>query len=449
MGLRFDLRAWVETHDLPFLVIDEAFRVVTVNDAYEHVFACSRDEVEGMPCHRVLHRRPEPCAGVGEECPLIHARATGLSHACLHAHYDADGELRLVRVHLTPLDATDGSRYYAERVEEIAPLERPGGPVGEEVRMVGRSPLFLEVMEALTSAARSVGPVLLVGEPGTGKELAARFIHHHSPRATRPFLCLDCAAVPEVLSQGELFGHELGAFLGSVGRRVGMVELAHGGTLFLDDLGELPPPVQAKLLRVIDSGEVRRIGGEEVVPVDVRIVAASNRPLWEEVAAGGFREDLFHHIACFTVELPPLRERMEDLPLIVAELLHHMPPPAGRSTYRISKAAMELLRTYRYPGNVRELKSLLQGAVAHAPQGRIEAETLLRAVRERQDPTSVVATDRAGVARRTPSWSPAELERRYLADALARHGGHRRHTADALGISERTLYRKLKRYGLE
>ncbi len=450
MGPSFDLQAWLETHERPFMVLDEGLRVVATNRAWEQTFAPRAGGVVGRPCHEVSHHRPRPCDQDGEECPLAHARATGLPHACLHTHYDAEGEIRWVRVHLYPITAADGTRYYAETVEELA--DHPGrvGTRPGERRMVGRSHLFLEMVEALTSAARSVGPVLLVGETGTGKELAARFIHQHSERARRPFLCLDCAAVPATLFESEIFGHERGAFTDSVGERKGMVELAHGGTLFLDEIGEMPLAVQAKLLRVLESQEVRRVGGDRVVKVDVRIVAATNRTLWEEVAAGAFREDLFHRIACFTVELPPLRDRMEDLPLIVAELLRHIPPPPNRPAYRISKAAVEALKGYPYPGNVRELRNILQVAAAYSPMGKIEAETVLRAIRERQDHTPAVATDRVGVAGRVGAMPPppAESERIYLADALARHHGHRRHTADALGISERTLYRKLKRYGL-
>ena len=458
MGPSFDVQAWLETHERPFVVIDETLRVVAVNRAYERAFALRAEEVVGRPCHEVAHQRPVPCDQAGEECPLANARATGLPHSCLHTHYDAEGEVRWVRVHLHPITAADGSRYYAETVEELAHHGRARGLRPGERRMVGRSPLFLEMVEALTSAARSVGPALLVGETGTGKELAARFIHQNSTRAGRPFLCLDCAAVPATLFESEVFGHERSAFTGSVGERKGMVELANGGTLFLDEIGEMPLSVQAKLLRVLESQEVRRVGGERLLPVDVRIVAATNRSLWEEVAAGLFREDLFHRIACFTVEIPPLRDRMEDLPLIVTELLRHIPPPPNRPAYRISKASVEALRGYPYPGNVRELRNLLQVAAAYSPHGRIEAETVVRVLRERQEQIPAGGVGRVGVAAGSrgggrvgaavPVPAPAESERLYLADALARHHGHRRRTADALGISERTLYRKLKRYDL-
>ncbi len=447
MGPSFDLQAWLETHERPFLVIDEAFRVVATNRAYEQAFALHGDAVVGRPCHEVSHQRPEPCDQAGEECPLAHARATGLPHACLHAHYDADGEVRWVRVHLYPIIAADGSRYYAEMVEEVAPQDRPAA---NEWRMVGRSPPFLEMVAALTSIARAPGPVLLVGETGTGKELAARFIHHHSARAGRPFLCLDCAAVPEGLCENELLGQERPASPGRGGARKGMLELVDGGTLFLDEIGEMPLALQAKLLRLLETQEAQRVGDDRPRPVDVRIVAATHHPLWEDVTTGSFREDLFHRLACFTRELPPLRDRMEDLPLIVAELLRHIPPPPGHPAYRIAQAAVAALRDYPYPGNVRELRNLLQEAAAYSPAGRIGAETIVRALGERQGRTpagAIAATGATRPLRATPP-PPAESERLYLADALARHGGHRRRTADALGISERTLYRKLKRYGL-
>lgn len=450
MGPSFDLQAWLETHERPLMVMDGAFRVVAVNRAWEQTFARHVDEVIGRPCHEVSHQRPRPCDQAGEECPLAHARATGLPHACLHSHYDAEGEIHWVRVHLYPITAADGTRYYAETVEELA--NHPGrvGARPGEWRMVGRSRSFLEMVEALTSAARAVGPVLLAGETGTGKELAARFIHRQSERAHHPFLCLDCAWVPEILFESEIFGHQRGAFTDSVGERKGMVELAHGGTLFVDEIGEMPLAVQAKLLRLLESQEVWRVGGDRGVPVDVRIVAATNRTLWEDVAGGAFRDDLFHRIACFTVELPPLRDRIEDLPLIAAELLRHIPPPPNRPAYRISRAAVEALKGYPYPGNVRELRNILQVAAAYSPAGRIEAETVLHAIRERQHHIPALATGRMGIAGRVGATPlpPAESERIYLADALARHQHHRRHTADALGISERTLYRKLKRYGL-
>jgi len=446
----FDLQAWVETHDSPFLILDETFRVVAANRAYERVFARSRREVEGRPCYEVAHQRPVPCDQAGEECPLARARTTGLPYSCLHTHYDAVGEVRWVRVHLYPITAADGMRYYAETVEEIAAAERPVGMRPGERRLVGRSRPFLEMVEALTAAATFGGPILLMGEAGTSKELAARFIHGHSARASHPFFSLDCAAVGATRIDRELFGDERGGGPGSGAESAGMVELAHGSTLFLDEIDDLSLAIQAKLLRLLESREVQQVGSDRSLPVDVRIIAAARRPLWEAVTAGLFREELFHRLACFTVELPPLRDRFEDLPLIIVELLRHLPPPTGIVAYRISRAAVATLRTYSWPGNVDELRELLQVAAAAAPAGRIEAETIVPILRDHQDHTPVAATDRAGIPGRVrPAvLPPAEAERLYLADALARHQGHRRHTASALGMSERTLYRKLKRYGL-
>jgi len=450
MDPSFYLQAWVETHERPFLIIDEAFHVVTANRAYERSFGCARGSAEGKLCFELSHRETEPCELRGEDCPLAYARSTGCAHSCLHAHYDADGEVRLVRVHLAPIIAADGNRYYAESVEEIQPAERPTGRGVGEPQMVGRSPLFLEVMEVLNAAARSAGPFLMAGERGTCKEHAARFVHYHSERSTGPFLGVNCAAVPEPLLESELFGHEGGAVTGGIHRCSGVVTLAHGGTLFLDEVGMLPLPVQERLLHLLERREVRRRGDEDGrTLVDVRIVAATTRPLWQEVAEGRFLNDLFHRIACFTVELPPLRDRMGDLPLIAKELLRHIPPPPGDPGYRISKAAVEVLQSYPFPGNVAELRKLLQVAIIYSPTGRIGVDAVRRAIREHQERATTEVADRVGIARGPDApAAPAELERIHLATLLARHDGHRRRTAETLGISERTLYRKLKRYGL-
>ncbi|RMF86930.1 MAG: PAS domain-containing protein, partial [Nitrospirae bacterium] len=216
MAPSFDLESWLETHDRPFVVIDEGLRVAGVNRAYERHFRLDRAAILGRPCHEVVHRRKLPCDQEGEECPLAHARATGQPHSCLHAHYDGAGEIRWVRVNLHPLVAADGRRYYGEVTEELADPERCGAPGLERRRMVGRSPRFLRMVEQLAAAAAVDAPVLLLGETGTGKELAARFLHDHSSRAHRTFLCLDCTAVVESLFESELFGHERGAFTGSV-----------------------------------------------------------------------------------------------------------------------------------------------------------------------------------------------------------------------------------------
>ncbi|RMF88339.1 MAG: sigma-54-dependent Fis family transcriptional regulator [Nitrospirae bacterium] len=203
--------------------------------------------------------------------------------------------------------------------------------------------------------------------------------------------------------------------------------------------------MQGKLLRLLESGEIRRVGGSSPIRVDVRIVAATNRRLWEEVAAGRFRDDLYHRLACFTVELPPLRERLEDLPLLVRELLRHVPPPAGRPAQRISRGALEVLKGYDYPGNVRELRNVLQVAAARTRDGRIGAAAVEAALGQRR--RAAAAGGKRPLRPAGVSGATAE-ERLRVAEALARYGGHRRRAAEALGISERTLYRKLKRYGL-
>jgi len=451
------LQSWLDTHAGPFLLIDGELRILAVNQAYEMAYGLTSASLVGRHCYEAHHHRRVPCFEAGEECPYQQAAATGHPHTCLHTHYDGDGEPRWVRVRIHPLHGLDGQLYFGETVEELVPAGTDGvcGKGGR--RMVGRSPTFLAMVDTLSAAAQAVGPVLLGGETGTGKELAAAFLHHHSSRAGGPFQCLDCAAVPADLFESEVFGHERGSFTSSAGRRKGLFELADGGTLFLDEVGEMPLAMQGKLLRVLESPEFRRVGGERSLRVDVRIVCATNRPLLDWVQVGRFREDLYHRIACFCVELPPLRERLEDLPLIVAEILRHLPASPGAHRHRISRDAVDCLRKYRFPGNVRELGNILQVAASRARGGRIGRQEVARVLRDKEAAQGRVATRTHGSQAHGfrgdgPSThgvpSLAEVERDHLAKILARHGGHRRDTARAMGISERTLYRKLRKLDL-
>ena len=243
-------------------------------------------------------------------------------------------------------------------------------------RMVGGSGLFRQILGKLRLAAASNAPVLLEGATGTGKELAAGYIHRHSDRARGPFVTLDCTTLGEDLFESEVFGHERGAFTGSVGKRQGLFERAHGGTLFLDEIGEMPLPLQAKLLRVLESGEFRRVGSDVTRKADVRIVCASNRDLRD---TNGFRQDLYFRIACVRVRMPSLAERVEDIPVLARELLLRIGATAQRS-YRLGSDALALLRSHPFPGNIRELRNVLWVAAVHSDNGRISAEQIALAL---------------------------------------------------------------------
>jgi DNA-binding NtrC family response regulator len=298
----------------------------------------------------------------------------------------------------------------------------------------------VRVVEQLGRAAETQASILIEGESGVGKELAARFVHDRSARRNKPFVSVDCTTLTETLIEAELFGHEAGAFTGCIGRKAGLVERADGGTLFLDEIGDLPLNLQPKLLRLLESGEFRRVGGREMMRVDVRIVAATNQRLRERAHKGGFRQDLYYRLACITIPIPPLRYRRDDIPVLAEVLLQRICRNSGRRCH-LSSEALACLAEYDFPGNIRELRNALQRAVAMSRDAAIRSDDL----------GLCTGIAKADGAQRGEAPAPAplrEIEARHIAALLERHGGHRRRVADDLGISERTLYRKLKTFGL-
>jgi DNA-binding NtrC family response regulator len=338
--------------------------------------------------------------------------------------------------------------------EVLQDLSAGKAAIEKGVSMVGIAPAFLATMERLISVAQSDCPVLLEGETGTGKELAASFLHQHSRRSEGPFLTLDCTVLTEGLFESEVFGYERGAFTGSLGRKMGLFELAGGGTLFLDEMGELPAMIQAKLLRVLETGEFRRVGGTQALHADVRVVCATNRDLVEEVKAGRFREDLYYRIAGMSVRLPSLRERTEDIPLLAQTLVERI-NVARQRRHRLTQAALDWLGRQEFPGNVWELRNLIRAAYTVSNRGVIDLPQLRKVAKMNglakgagRCDTGADAPTRQPVEPAAPVEALAELESRHIAELLGRRGGNRRQVADALGISLRTLYRKLKKYRL-
>jgi len=452
MTSKADLQSIAETHERPFLIIDKDSRIVAANQAFLTAYGASLDEVLDRPCYEVTHDNPRPCHEMGEECPNQYILETGEPHTCLHihTHYDQGRHVHHVRVKGFPLRLGDGGEYYGELFEELAVRPEDGE---DRHCMVGSSKAFLASLEAMKLAARSNAPVLIQGETGTGKELAASFIHRSSPRASGPFLTLDCTVLTETLVESELFGHARGAFTGSVGERQGLFKLADGGTLFLDEIGELPKSLQIKLLRVLESGEFRRVGSDRPIRSDVRIICATNRNLAVEVQKGNFREDLYYRLACLTVNLPSLRERREDVPELAALMLKRI-PRTGERVLSLTDSAAEALMGYDFPGNVRELRNILQAASAHATGSAIDRDLIERTLRGL--PLASVAVtlhppSPPGPERTVANGGTASLqdmERAHLQRLLDLHGGDRRAMAAALGVSLRTVYRKLNRYGL-
>jgi DNA-binding NtrC family response regulator len=310
--------------------------------------------------------------------------------------------------------------------------------IGEMIE--GRSPAIVHLREQVTAIATSSAAVLLTGESGTGKEMAARMIHAVSDRRDAPFVAVNCAAVPATLIEAELFGHERGAFTGAVKRRDGRFKAADGGTLFLDEIGEMPLDVQAKLLRVLQEGSFEPIGTNTSIKVDVRLVSASNRDLKCSASDGAFRQDLYYRIKVFELRLPPLRERLTDLPILVEQFLREFAPP-GSTPPSIAPAAWAALQAYGYPGNVRELKHAIQHASILARGQEIQTHHL---------PAEFRGTARAVSGERVEplAFVMAQFEKDYIERTLQMAGGERRKAAEMLGISRKNLWEKMVKYGL-
>lgn len=434
-----DIQNLIDTHEQPFVIIDRHYRIVAANRRYCDAYGISSEAIVGQTCHAVSHHSDRPCHENGEQCPHLALFRQGEAVEVLHTHYHADSQPERTRIQGHRLLGKDGETYLGE---QMFPLEAEAGSVCDAMQMIGRSPAFLSCVDNLARVAESEASVLLFGESGVGKELAARFIHARSSHKNGSFIVINCAAVPENLFESELFGHERGAFSGSSGLKKGLFELADEGTLFLDEVGEIPLNLQAKLLRVLETGEYRRVGGTQTLSANVRLVSATNRRLLDEVDAKRFRLDLYYRVAGIDVTLPPLRERAEDLPDLAAYILKRLVGTQG--SCRLAPEAVAMLQAYDFPGNVRELRNLLQKAVLNCRGGVISAADLQLPVAAL--PASL-ATGAAPMQAASAQSLPA-LERAHIQGLLDAHQGHRARVAAALGITERTLYRKLKQYGL-
>jgi DNA-binding NtrC family response regulator len=334
--------------------------------------------------------------------------------------------------------AAESRALRAENRELKQEIKRRGGaPQG---RPVGKAGAFVDVLEMAETVAPTDSTILISGESGTGKEVIARFIHAHSGRRGREFRSINCGALPESLLESELFGHVKGAFTGAVKDKDGLLVAAQGGTFFLDEIGEMSPQTQVKLLRAIQEREVTPVGSTESVPVDVRIIAATNLDLEEEIRRGRFRSDLFYRLNVIALTMPPLRERRDDIPLLARHFLTRL--GGEEDAKELSNEAMEILTVYDWPGNVRELENALERAVVICDENVIGPEHLPDRVRE-TGPARVVAES----SPENPSLEV--IERAYIQWVLKAEGGNKTRAAEVLGIDPSTLYRKITRYGLE
>ncbi len=329
--------------------------------------------------------------------------------------------------------------------EELERYESVLEATGRFGRLVGKSVSMRRLYQMIKQAGLSSASVLIVGESGTGKELVAKTLHEVSPRAEGPFSAINCAAIPESLLESEIFGHEKGAFTGAEGRRQGCFELADHGTLFLDEVAEMAPSTQVKLLRVLEERSFRRLGGHDEIQVDVRVLAATNRDPEASLKDGKLRQDLYYRLNVFTLELPPLRERVDDIPLLVEYFVEEFAKANSKSVNGVGEDALAALTAFHWPGNVRELRNVIERAVIICPRPVIEVEELPRTVMQPSHPATARRTGLGEVS--IPVGTTVEqAERDLIMKTLEATGQNKTRAAEILGISLKTLHNKLKRY---
>jgi PAS domain S-box-containing protein len=432
--------------------VDAAGRFVAWSDGAARITGYLRCDVIGQPCH--ILEGPN-CRGFGSITDLLHAVTPPANGLCDQECKVLSKDGREVHIHgsVRLLFESDGkiagavgsfmdvsSLVHAN--EKIAMLEQQAGLSSQFEQLIGQSPSMRDVYRRLKLAADSEVAVLVTGESGTGKELAAKAIHRQSRRRDKPFLAINCSAIPEPLLESELFGHVRGAFTGATSDKVGLFEAADQGTLFLDEIGDVSPAVQVKLLRVLQEHEVRRIGDNHTRPVDVRLITATNKDLRKLLANETLREDFYYRIHVFEIHLPPLRQRKEDIPLLVdhflTELCHHRTSqPPG-----VSRDAMQQLMEYDWPGNVRELRNAMEHACVTLSGDRV---TYLDLPPEVRMPRGTSAIHQ----QRTPLSTDEATERDQIVAALKQTGGNRTKAAEMLGTSRVTLWKKINKYSID
>jgi DNA-binding NtrC family response regulator len=346
--------------------------------------------------------------------------------------------------------ALDDLMITIEKVLELCSLRDENERLKDELgrryqfeNIIGRSPKMQEVFAAVARVAPTRATVLLVGESGIGKDLIARAIHHHSPRHSRPFVKISCSAIPENLMESELFGYEKGAFTGAMSSRVGKFEQADGGTVFLDEIGDVPTTVQVKLLRVLQEREFERLGSNKTILVDVRVIAATNQDLQAALETGAFREDLYYRLNVVPIAIPPLRERKQDLPLLVAHFLEKYREDTGGRALTVTPAAMDKLGSYHWPGNVRELENIMQRAMVMVHGNTIDAADI------RLDTERRAAPSPDGVPFLPEGYTLDQYEQELIREALRRTGGNKWQAARLLGLTRSALRYRLKQMGVE
>jgi len=433
-----ELISFLDGQPEPRIVMDADYRIVAATAAYTREFGQGQP-LGGRRCYEVSHHFSVPCDQAGESCPLRMSQEDGQAHRVLHLHHTPRGEEH-VDVETTPIRDLQGNIvYFVETMRVVK--QASSRPAAEG--LVGRSPAFNRMLALALRVAPTEAAVLLLGETGTGKELVAQLLHEAGRHAAGPFVAVDCSGLTETLFESELFGYEKGAFTGAAHRKIGLVEAAGGGTLFLDEVGDIPLALQVKLLRLLETGTYRRVGGIETLRSDFRLVCATHRRIRTMVEQESFRRDLYHRIGTFPIHIPALAERSADIPLLADSFLQRV---AGPRRLRFTPAAVAALKNRRYDGNIRELRNLVERASILADGDEIAPWHLDTETAPDLEPAVLGATapapDDAFII--TAPLALDELERRYLGWVQAKFASDRKSLAASLKIGTRTLYRRLK-----
>jgi len=442
----------IDTLNDALLIISKEGRILAANRSFEEMTGYTAQEITGQSC-RLL--RCDACEKAIKDdgrgwCTLFEQPRSDI-RKCRCEIVKKDGTAMLALKNASVLYDEDGTIMGAvETLTDISELDRLDKRVAFLSRqldetdgycgIIGRSPQMQKVFGIIEKAARSDAPVIILGESGTGKELVARAIHDRGLRSTGPYVQVNCAALNAALLESELFGHVKGSFTGAFRDRKGRFESADGGELFLDEIGDIPLPIQIKLLRVLETHQFERVGDDQSRAVDVRIITATNKDLLSLIAQGGFRQDLYFRINVIPIHLPPLRERREDIPLLVETFMQRLKYKTGKPISGIHKEAMDSLMRYAFPGNVRELKSVLQYAFTIAEKGSLDISHL---------PPQMFAADAPAVSVPVPGSHRERRERQELIDALQATGGNQTRAAHLLGINRVTVWNRMRKYGLD
>lgn len=428
----------------PFVILDRDYRIIAANAHYQQQYGVEAGDVIGRHCYEVSHHADAPCSQHGEQCPLEEVFASRKPTQVMHIHYGKDNQEEYVQLQAAPILSDTGEVLYVGEYVQV--INRTSA---DDAILVGRSPAFLRMTSLLQRVAPTSSTVLLLGESGVGKERVAEYIHHYSERRDAPFIVVDCGTLGESLIESELFGYEKGAFTGAHSRKAGLFEAAHGGTLFIDEICELPLSLQTKLLRALESGTIRRIGGHTYIGVNVRVIAATNRDMKQMVANGEFRQDLYYRLSAFPIHIPSLRERKDDIVTLAQHFLAQL--PEGERHIPLSSPVIEKLLSHDYPGNVRELRNIIERATILAYEDILRPDHIV--IEKETSPTP--SAERPGAAGMASGIPPGYLVQRrgrltdaHVLDALEKTRGHRASAAQLLGVSERTLYRYIRKLRL-